>query len=400
MLPILILALGISLFGIENANRFSFVALYALFASPLLLMPLLSANLNQSFANANTLIVYNLLKAILPSLVYSTPISLIMNGNMISIGQACVGVGALIGIVMFMLPLIYLYDGRAIDKAIWIFSGFVLLLALNLLRMTGISLLWFIYGASTALLSLHAVVGQIIFYGTFVLMVLLAGRFGLIFPEINAKHVQMRWPVAGIVVALFVAAAAFGGMNASYPTGTTLSPLLIESSANVTFTYMSLATLFANNTLAGNYTTQAVISNDNKSAAVYIYNVSNYTSQPITVLFGAQNDTLQDEIANGSSAYVIGEAPGLSRAYIVGASSQPSFIFYRRIPYSMNGYYESVAMYVVVPYYPYWQDPSCQPLNKKLYNDVANLVLFNLPNETYTDKAYSAYCFVSKVVKP
>jgi exosortase/archaeosortase family protein len=177
LFPLVLAAMITALFGLDGTRKMKYAVAYAVFASPLILLPILS--LNNAFARANAMMVYGLLKAA------GMPVS--NAGLMISAGSAssitisttCVSLGIFAAFVMFLIPVAYLYEGRIKSKALWLFSGCVLLLFLNVLRMFGLSLIWVYYGVGSAANTFHAFAGQILFYIAIAAMVLLAYRYGL-----------------------------------------------------------------------------------------------------------------------------------------------------------------------------------------------------------------------------
>lgn len=191
LFPIAIASVVSILFGIKNIKRFRFLILYSLFASPILLYPFF--NSNATFAGMNTQIVYTVIKAFASNAKYIAPTQIGINGSVIGIGTTCAGIGALIGLIMFLLPLGYFYDGKAINKVMWIISGFLIFLVLNLLRMTTIALLWAYNGITSAIAFIHTFIGIFLFYVAIIAMVLLASRFGLLFPEAKRKASSGRF---------------------------------------------------------------------------------------------------------------------------------------------------------------------------------------------------------------
>ncbi len=73
--PLLIAIFAILIFGLQNLRRFAPLMAYALLASPLVLSPILSSN--ASFAALNTQLVYGILSPFIPTLSYSSPITLL-----------------------------------------------------------------------------------------------------------------------------------------------------------------------------------------------------------------------------------------------------------------------------------------------------------------------------------
>ncbi len=177
LIPMAILSFTIMLFGFDGVRRLWPVIVYALFASPLLLMPVLWQG--GSFATANAYVVYGAMK------LFGVPVTI--NGIMItsqagasiSIAATCAPVGTFIALVMFLVPIAYLFDGPRKRKGLWVLSGFALLLLLNFGRMFLIAYSWSHYGITQAVAVFHLFAGQILFYAAIIAMLLLAGRYGL-----------------------------------------------------------------------------------------------------------------------------------------------------------------------------------------------------------------------------
>ena len=332
--------------------------------------------------------------------MYSAPITLLLNGVSVSIGESCVGIGALIGLVMFLVPLAYLYDGTAKNKALWIFSGFVLLLVLNFLRMLAIALLWFGYGASESLLNLHAVLGQILFYGTIVVMILISSRYGMKYPdfEISGKQKKQAYDILAIGIAV-VAALAYFVASLSFLNAQVISPILISGSMNSKFTLNSLVSTIGSVANLQNYSSQSLISNDSSSAAVQVKGISANSATPLVILFGAPNLTLENIFDSSSVLYKTDASGYVGKIYEVDYNSSYQFLYYRGIPYESGGSYSTIEMYVILPYYPYWESPSCENAYQVVSDEFNNALYLNFPNSTTTGRIDRAYCYISMVIK-
>ena len=194
LFPLPLLSFIILIFGTSGAKKLLPLVIYAAFASPLLLLPAL--NLNGAFANANAGMVYDLLKAV------GAPVSKIglmitaISGSSITISTTCVSIGTFIALIMFLIPVAYLYDGEKILKVYWVISAFLLMLLLNVLRMIFIALVWAFFGLNSAVNTFHAFAGQFIFYGVIIIMVLIASKFGMSIKSIqtDASKVKKQKP--------------------------------------------------------------------------------------------------------------------------------------------------------------------------------------------------------------
>lgn len=179
--PIIIIAFAVILFGARSLSKFQTLAIYALFASPLVFVYLLGAN--SAFAQINTVFVFVVLHAFLPQATYSAPFTINAGAYSIGIGSACAGIAVFIAIVLFLFPVAHLLDGKNSDKARWLAAGFGLLLVFNFLRMASIAGVWIAYGPMASVSFVHGFAGILLFYAAIVIMILIAGRFGLAFPR-------------------------------------------------------------------------------------------------------------------------------------------------------------------------------------------------------------------------
>ena len=177
LFPLLLLSFILIIFGVEGAKRMRYVALFAIFASPVILLPLLEQN--SIFANINATLVYGVLLLLgIPvakaGLVITAPSS-----ASITISTTCVSLGTFVALIMFLAPVAYLYYGSNKKRVFWIFSGFLLSVILNFIRMLTIAGVWAFEGLDSAVNVFHLFGGQLIFYLVIIFMVLLAGKFGM-----------------------------------------------------------------------------------------------------------------------------------------------------------------------------------------------------------------------------
>jgi exosortase/archaeosortase family protein len=177
LFPIPLLAFIILAFGTNGAKKLLPLIIYAAFASPFILLPLL--NLNSAFANINAVFIYDVIKSLgIP--VSKIGLMITSNaGSSITISTTCVSIGTFVAFVMFLIPIAYLYDGKFKNKFYWITSGVALILILNFARMLSIALIWAFYGLSSAVNLFHTFAGQLIFYAAIILMVLLTYKYDL-----------------------------------------------------------------------------------------------------------------------------------------------------------------------------------------------------------------------------
>ncbi len=211
MFPLLLASLIATLFGLKSFRKFNKLMLYSVFASPLLLLPLILAN--GLFANLNSDIVYSILRAMGVNAAKSG-IAISGASSTITIASTCVPVGIFIATAMLLLPLAYLYEGKRSRKALWITLAVVAVFIMNILRMSAIALVWAHSGIGSAAALFHAFAGEFIFYIAIVLFVLLAGKFGLSLDRRapsrkSAERSTGRFPTYHVAFAILFGAVAF-----------------------------------------------------------------------------------------------------------------------------------------------------------------------------------------------
>ncbi len=177
LIPLALVSFILILFGASGIRKMAPVVIYALFMSPLLLMPLLLQS--QVFANVNAAFVYGALKQFgVPVTLHGITITSSANAS-ISIASTCAPIGTFVALVMFLIPVAYLYRGGLGRKTVWLASGLALMLLLNFARMLWIAYNWANYGIGEAVAVFHLFAGQIMFYAVIIVMILLATRYGM-----------------------------------------------------------------------------------------------------------------------------------------------------------------------------------------------------------------------------
>ncbi|MGI0133978.1 MAG: archaeosortase/exosortase family protein [Candidatus Micrarchaeaceae archaeon] len=237
--PMLLLAMILAIYGYEGIRKLKQVMIYSVFASPILLLPIIS--LNNVFANVNASLVYDAMRAVGLQVVKSGLIITAPSTASITISATCVSLGTFIALVMFLIPVAYLYNGELKKKVIWIVSAFALMLVLNLVRMLTISLVWANYGLGSAITTFHSFAGQLIFYAVIIVMLLISYKFGLDLKFRRARKARAPRPMklsrllvpAAVAIAFGVVIFLF---SMQYWTSVYASPALFSESA----TYASL----------------------------------------------------------------------------------------------------------------------------------------------------------------
>ncbi len=181
LFPALLACLAAALFGMRSLPKFKYLLVFALFASPAILMPLLAQN--PLFASINAGIVFDMIRATGVHVVRHGFLIAAPSGATISINTTCVPLGTFVALLFFLLPIAYLYNGARTRKALWLASGLALVLLLNLVRMSIIAFAWVYNGIGPAAATFHLFAGAALFLLTIVAMVLLTGRYGLSFPH-------------------------------------------------------------------------------------------------------------------------------------------------------------------------------------------------------------------------
>lgn len=220
LLPLFLMSVIVAVYGFDGVRRMKLLIIYSVFASPLLLLPVL--NLNPQFALFNAYAVSGMSGAIGLPLVQSGILLTAPSSSTISISSTCADIGAFAALVMFMVPLAYLYDGKLWKKALWMAAGVALLLLFNLVRMVSIVLIWLYYGITNAVYVFHLFAGEILFVIAIVVMMLIAFKFGMRMPQAAPRKTNARrraMPSRKVSYAPLAIAAAFGivGLVLSLP---------------------------------------------------------------------------------------------------------------------------------------------------------------------------------------
>ncbi len=371
LMPLAIASLALLIFGRSNLKWFGPIAAYALFASPLLLLPFV--NMNLAFASLNSAAIYHIAGLFFHGISFQQPVTLAYDGYQISIGNSCIGIGAIIALALLLAPIAYFTEGRPGHKLLWVGSGIALMLALNFLRMLVITVAWFAYGPNQSLLGFHALAGEMIFYLIVIVMLVVAGRYGLSYPRIGLGSKSREYSGKGIALALaFTLAGIF--VSAGYAS-VQMVPITSLGS-NVTLNQAAIGS-FYNNYLNYKGASYGLLSTDNKSAEIGLANISNTTNA--VAIFG-QNSTFEGAVlAENSSVRTWKEyasANGISYLYVLGTSPM-SLLYYSRIIYPQGLRNYPFSLYIVEPEYSGPGNGSCQSAYEKVYGTLLNLASLN-----------------------
>ena len=397
LFPLFACSLVILLFGTKNINNMRPLMIYPLAASPILLIPLI--RLNQGFAALNTKLVYFLL-SIFAKISYLAPTTISANGINISIGQSCVGVGALIAIALFMIPIAYFYDGNNSKKAIWVASSVILVILLNFVRMLSIAAAWLFGGPSSVILSIHVVAGILLFYASIVVMLFVAKKYGLEMPRFSKRRVFKATTnhKAGIFISVFSSLLILA-FTMNYYTSLNVSPSILSSASAFKFTNQSVARLSNSQlNLSGFITLTATNGN---SAAVILSNKS-IGSSPIVIYLTNVNSSITKELL--SNGALLGDATFFnndsvtSRVYDLLSNGTEFFVYQSSFPYSESSYSSSVISIYTVMREGIIANVTCPNYYNSVYTSASNL-LSRISNSSEQRKLEGAYCISNRLVR-
>ncbi len=387
--PLMILSLVSLIFGIKNIKKFMPIILYSILASPLIIIFLI--NQNTIFTIINTEIVYAIIKIFVSSATYFAPITILANGYRIGIGESCVGLGIIISIIFLLVPIAYFYNGKLKNKILWIISGVIIILLLNIFRMTLIALEWIFNGPTGALSIFHEFAGILTFYIAIIITLLISQRFKLKFPEFKKlqKRNKNNFGLAflGITLACifsFVYFVNYAGYQNIY-----LSP-----------------TLRINNYSLGNSTFKQEIGSinakgyneelipENNTYVIALYNATNGIEQQMPVVF-----------SYSIGPYYYKNAPNLefnnggatSRVFYVLNNNTAFVVFEKDIFSDINNQsYSSMYVYAVIPANEATQ-LKCSS-NLSTYSAIYNFLELHFYNKTVYNALNNGECLIEKIV--
>ncbi len=348
LVPVAILSFTVMLFGFGGVRKLWPVIIYALFASPLLLMPVLWQA--GGFANANAYFVYGAMRAFgIPVTINGITITS-QASTSISIAATCAPIGTFIALVMFLVPIAYLFNGKRSRKALWVLFGFALLLLLNFGRMFLIAYSWSYYGITQAVAVFHIFAGQILFYAVIVAMLLLAGKCGLRMPRLRKNQLRdLRKDIrkrgvgfnraCAVTLSLGVVALLFS------------MPYINSMYASPTFFYSAIGasgaqTLYqmAGKSIGYIYPKALALGENGTS---YAFAIENSTSSATYIIALAVPIPSQGPIEAGTSP-VVGQGRYLLKSGVsvgAGIASAGNYTFelnYFALPFNVSGSYASV----------------------------------------------------------
>ncbi len=406
LFPMLVVSLASLLFGARSLRKFTAIAIYALLASSLLMFPFIAGN--QNFAVFNTVLIYNAAKGFIHGLSYLPPITIAANGHQIGIGQACVGVGILIAVVLFLLPVAYLYEGSIKSKVLWVFSGFALLLVLNVLRMLSIATLWLAYGPNNALLEVHLFAGVLLFYISIMAMILIAGRYGLKIASGKTKTTKKStqrprgYYKAGIVLAI-LAALGYFALTSNYSSSLYISQVYFSGSPMPQISTQG-ADQMAGSLINATGLYSSIATNDNSSVAMLLWGKNISEKDPLVVYILYPNQSAAPGLVPkdglvGSMYFLNGM--GISGTVYDVESNNTEFLVYRTgLPYAFSGQNGAsmLSIYMVVPASQV-NRLGCSRGYNAFYTYLLNILNPAFYNQQLNARMFGGYCLFNGVLR-
>ena len=278
-----------------------------------------------------------------------------LNGNSIGIGETCVGIGALISIVFFLLPLAYMYKGKIGSKLYWLLSGFLLLLVLNVLRMFFVALAWFIYGPNNAILTIHFFAGIILFYISIIVMVLLSGKYGLTIPLSKATQKLKKQKTyspglyqCGLIAAMVIAAISYL-LTTNYVNATLISPVTVTTVASLNTSSSILNPMINNITNTKGYASVVTKNSQGTLTTIGMTNRSNNNTTPLIIAFTSSKLNLNSVLVNKSavlgSLTFLDNKSAVENVYYEYSKGTYFFVYHKLIPITLsNGSTAGITM--------------------------------------------------------
>ncbi|MGC8676171.1 MAG: exosortase/archaeosortase family protein [Candidatus Micrarchaeia archaeon] len=401
--PIAIASFAAAIFGARNVGKFKPLLVYTVFASPAVLWPLLE--LDPMLAKANTLLIFALLKPLVQHAYYIAPITIGTASSLIGIGQTCVSIGVFIAAAFFLLPLAYLYDGKLAKKAAWVASGIGLLLLLNFLRMFSITYVWLAYGPSKELLFVHEFIGSILFYADIVIMLLVAGAFGLGFAKrAKRKARTQRQKPDKMQLEAYALAVAFAVfyllMTLNYSTAFNIQPTALANARpfnaqNATGIARAISQVLTQRGFKSIYLTMSY------GTSIIAWNNTINSSNPLLLYITRPGlGTTAGILKNNTLKawfYFLDRNGTRSEIFDIISNNTEFFVYVTRVALTTgNSSAETANAYVIEPSYAVSKE-SCSSY-AGIYTYAYNLFNPAFYNGTERQKLVSAYCIAQKIM--
>ena len=412
LFPMLIISFAFLLFGSSNIHKFKYIAVYSMLASSLIAAPIIMANF--AFTEFNTHIIYLILRIFIPGISLISPLTVATNGYQISIGETCVGIGILISIILFLMPLAYLYNGERKKKFLWLLSAIIILFLLNIGRMFSIALFWLLYGPTSALMEVHVFAGVLLFYISIILMVLLSGRYGLeLKTESQKNRTQNKagrasktkraatYSAYGIIISILMAIAYFA-MTYNYSSALYISQIHLYTPSYPKLTSEG-AYAIAGSILNRSETLKSISLSGNFSEILSVYGQNINYSEPLIVYMGYYKNTgLPIPVLGrtGISSMHFTNQKGISGSIYYLESNMSGFLVYHAIipDIGLNGSSAiPISTYLILPASELETSGACT--NGFSYTDyLINIANPTLYNTTLRQQLNSGYCLFKKVL--
>jgi len=395
--PLAIASIAITIFGFENINKFKALMIFALFASPIILTPIFFAN--QNFAEMNAYIVYVVMHAFDKSVAFTPPISISGNGYAIGIGESCAGIGALIGIIMFLIPIAYLLDGKLRTKMLWVLSGFILLLILNFIRMATIGLIWLWLGPNQSTSFAHSFAGALIFYITIIAIILAAPLFKLKVPKLSKKRIhrrKTRHTLSPLILPIIYALLYFL-LTTNYANSIYVSPALMH--ANAALNGSAFENFISSNVNTTGFATVSYLFSNTSDILLFVNQTFNKTN-PIAMLITAPNIKAEKELLANMS--ILGSATFMSKnginiyLYQVYSNSTIYYMGFEELPYVSDDEYYVESEYFITTEVAGSLNLKC---GYSKFTYLYNILNPNFYNATKMNELESAYCINEKIFR-
>ncbi|MDE1845727.1 MAG: exosortase/archaeosortase family protein [Candidatus Micrarchaeota archaeon] len=401
ILPIAIAAVVAILFGRGNLRKFWALILYPILASPLFFLPLL--NLNNAFAQVNTIFVYGILHLVAPSVTYLPPFTIGTTLYTIGIGTACAGVAVFIALVLLLLPVAYLLDGKLSSKIYWLASGLALLLLLNFARMASIAAVWLLYGPNGAVGFVHGVAGILLFYLSIMVMVLLAKRYSLGFPRWKEREMKAKRAKAYQNGSRLLAIALSLGyllISLNYSSQIVVPPQL-SATSSYNFTPQSLNAFAGSFRGAQGWEFSAPINQTSLGGVLLLSNRTFNSTSPIILLVSSPNQAITNYLLDGTG--IVAKYNFVDQSFIVGTVYQLSsanttfYLMAKSAAYLFpDNQYRIVTTYLLMPSRAGGLAQGCE--YHGFYTSVDNLLLGQAVNQSEMRQLRSAFCVSANFV--
>ena len=400
ILPLAIASITITIFGFKEINKFKALMIFALFASPIILTPIFFVN--QNFAEVNAYIVYVVMHAFDKSVAFTPPISISGNGYAIGIGESCAGIGALIGIIMFLIPIAYLLNGKLRAKILWVLSGFILLLILNFIRMVTIGFTWLWLGPSQSTSFAHSFAGVLIFYITIIVIILATPLFKLKVPKVtkpSGKRIarrKARHALSPLILPIVYALLYFL-LTTNYANSIYVSPALMH--ANAALNGSAFENFISSNVNTTGFTTVSYLFSNTSDILLFVNQTFNKTN-PIAMLITAPNIKAEKELLANMS--ILGNATFMNKnginiyLYKVYSNKTIYYMGFEELPYVFDDEYYVESEYFIMPEVAGSLNLKC---GYSKFTYLFNILNPNFYNATKMNELESAYCINEKIFR-